>query len=188
MLTASNSAAKVVEEHSILPCLNTEFRQGSYHYNHERKLLALTHYLGRHYLQLLKRAGLHVLHSLPDFDNLTITSPHVDYSVISKRTLSTDVLFGIRVEDINAYLRGLWLDAAGWIDEHGLDWTAPSAHENLKYHYLAETRTSWADSLDDLHLHMIFGPLYVQALCKREVILFIDLLDLEVHLGTGFSE
>lgn len=142
------------------------------------------HYLSNFYLPTLKRAGYHVLHSLPDFDNLTSTTAHIDYSVISKRTLSTDVLFGVSVEDINMYLRGLWLQAASYIDEHGFSFDGSAVSK----HYLAELRTVWTDTVEDIHMHLYFGPMQVQPLCKREVVLYLDLQNIQVHVGGGFSE
>ncbi len=55
-------------------------------------------------------------------------------------------------------------------------------------HYLAEHRTIWADAAEDIHIHMFTGPLRVRAMCKREVILFIDMQDILFHVGSAFSE
>ncbi|KAH8114471.1 hypothetical protein DFH11DRAFT_220480 [Phellopilus nigrolimitatus] len=141
----------------------------------ERKLNALTHYLAKFYLQTLKRAGHHVLHSLPDFDNLSSTTAHIDYSVISQSTLSTDSLFGISINDINTFLRGLWLQAAAFIDEHGL------SQDTITQSFLAELRVPAADALDDMNLHLYFGPLHIQPLCKREIVLYLNIQD--IHVG-----
>ena len=135
------------------------------------------HYLTKFYLPTLKRAGHHVLYSLPDFDNLKVTGAHTDYSVINQRSLTTDTIYGIHTEEINTFLRGLWLQAAAHIDEYGL------SEQTVTESFLAELRT--VGTVDDLHLHLQFGPLYVQPLCKREVILYVDVQDVLVHLG-GF--
>ena len=139
------------------------------------------HYLTKYYLPTVKRAGLHVFHSLPDFDNLTSTTAYIDYSVISTRALAVDTLFGVRVEDINNFLRGLWLQAATFIDECGV------SGDTISKSFLAELRMPPIDDVDDMHLHLFFGPLHVQPLCKREVVLYLDIQDVHMHIG-GFGE
>ncbi|KAI5120814.1 hypothetical protein M0805_003211 [Coniferiporia weirii] len=171
------NSAVFVPEHSDLPGLTSADERG--YYTRERKLNALTYYLTKFYLPTIKRAGHHVLYSLPDFDNLASTTAHIDYSVINKRTLTTDTLFGVSIVDINTFLRGLWLQAAAFIDEHGL------SHDNVSKTSLAELRTS-TDGIDGMHMHLFFGPLYVQPLCKREVILYLDIQDIHVYLGGSF--
>ena len=151
--------------------------------NRERKLNALLHYITKQYLVVFKRAGLHVLHSLPDFDNQINTTAHIDYSVIAKRRLSTYKIYGCTVDEINSYLRSLWLQAVSYHDHCGKE-------ENLSVSkfFLAEHTTQWEDSVEDLLMHMCFGPLQIQALCQREVILYIDLLDVDVFFGEGSAK
>ncbi|KAI5120808.1 hypothetical protein M0805_003206 [Coniferiporia weirii] len=146
----------------------------------KRKLSALTHYLIGSYLPTIKSAGHHVLYSLPDFDKLESTSAHIDYSVINKRTLTTDTLFGVNIADINTFLRGLWLQAAAFIDEHGL------SPDTISKTSLAELKTP-ADGIDGVHMHLFFGPLHVQPLCRREVILYLDIQDMHVYLDGDFN-
>ncbi|THH00496.1 hypothetical protein EW145_g7068 [Phellinidium pouzarii] len=172
------SSAIFVPEHSDVPEIASIPDERGYS-TKESKLTGLTHYLTKFYLPTLKRAGHHVLYSLPDFDNLASTTAHTDYSVISKRTLSTDALFGVRVEEVNTFLRGLWLQAAAFIDEYGL--SADTVSKSL----LAELHTPLMNGPDDMNLHLHFGPLYVQPLCKREVVLYLDIQDIYVHMG-GF--
>ena len=142
---------------------------------------ALLHYITKQYFCIFRRAGLHVLHSLPDFDNQVCTTAYIDYSVIAKRRLSTYRLYGISVDEINTYLRSLWLQAVSY-DEH----CAKSDHLSVSKLFLAEHRTEWTSDLEDIHMHMYFGPLQVQALCKKEVILYIDLQDLDCYSDECF--
>ncbi|THH09766.1 hypothetical protein EW145_g1793 [Phellinidium pouzarii] len=119
------------------------------------------------YLPTLKRAGHHVLYSLPDFDTLASTTSHIDYSIINdSSTLTTDTLHGVNITDINNFLRGLWLQAAAFVDEHGL------SIDTVSKTSLAELRTS-TEGIDGIHMHLCFGPIYIQPLCKREIILCI---------------
>ena len=172
-------AAEFVSEHSSVPGLSDSTVEKLF-YSKERKLSALTYYLTKFYLPVLKRAGHHVLYSLPDFDNLKSTTADIDYSVISTRALATDMLYGVRVEDINAFLRGMWLQAAAFVDEHG------HSADTVSKSFLAELRLPPAEDVDDMHLHLFFGPLQVQALCKREVVLYLDVQDVHVYFG-GFK-
>ncbi|KAH8110420.1 hypothetical protein DFH11DRAFT_1803752 [Phellopilus nigrolimitatus] len=173
-------SAVFVPELSRIPGITSVTDERSY-YTNDRKLTALTYYLATFYLPTLKRAGHHVLYSLPDFDNLSSTSAHIDYSVISKRTLATDSLFGISVDDVNTFLRGLWLQAAAFIDEYGLKM------DTVAKSFLAELRTPTTDGIDDMHMHLYFGPLQVQPLCKREVVLYLNIQDIHVYLNGGFD-
>ena len=98
-------------------------------------------------------------------------------------------LYGVSVESINTYLKGLWLQAASHIDEHGTYWTSNGKEEDGIAHYLAEHRSVWTtQDGQDIHLHVHFGPLKVQALCKKEVVLYLDVQDAYYYLGTGFIE
>lgn len=152
---------------------------------YDGKLTALDYYITSFYLPLIKRAGYHVFHSLPDFDNLMSTTAHIDYSVISTRTLVSRELHGIRVDDVNAYLRGLWLQASAHVDEHGADAKDDGLHKS----YLAEHKSAWIQSTEDANFHILFGPLEVQALCKREVVLYVDIQDIHFYVdGTGFDK
>ncbi|TFY65090.1 hypothetical protein EVG20_g5713 [Dentipellis fragilis] len=148
-----------------------------------REVTALTHYLRQHYLSLLQRAGLHVLYSLPDFDNLART-PNIDYSIIANRALTTTDIFGISVADVNTFLRGLWLQAAAHIDEFGTG----DDHAAFAAFYLAEHRSVWKEDGEDVHFHASFGPLQVQPLCKREVVLYMTIQDVHFYLGGFASE
>ncbi len=67
-----------------------------------------------------------MLYSLPDYDNLAVTSADIDYSAISKHTLAVDEVFGVDISTINLYLRNLWLQSAAYIDDHG---TSHDHHE-----------------------------------------------------------
>lgn len=161
------TAAVFTEELSTLPTISSVTDQKSF-YTKERKLTALIHYFTKFYFPVLKGAGLHVLHSLPDFDNLTSTSAHIDYSIISKTRLSTNALHGINIDEVNAYLKTLWLQAASYIDEHGLQ------HGDVTKTYLAELKSTWSESGEEYDIHIAFGPLQVQAICRREVFLIVD--------------
>jgi hypothetical protein len=176
------TAATLIPELSTFPNFVPLFDEKSF-YTKDRKINSLTTYISKNYLSLFKRGGYHVLYSLPDFDNLTVTTAHIDYSIISKRALAVHQIYSISIDTINAYLRGLWLEAAAYIDDHGVGTDAAS----IGKHLLAEHNTSWTHNVEDIHLRLFFGPLQVQALCKREVILFIDLHDFDVHIGGGFS-
>ncbi|KAA1474431.1 hypothetical protein DENSPDRAFT_882795 [Dentipellis sp. KUC8613] len=146
-----------------------------------RELTALTHYLRQHYLALLQRAGLHVLYSLPDFDNLARTSA-IDYSLAAHHAPSAGAIFGIAVADVNTFLRGLWLQAAAHIDEFGTDAAGAEAF------YLAEHRSVWKEEGEEVLFHACFGPLQVQPLCKREVVLYMTVQDVHFYLGGFDSE
>lgn len=148
--------------------------------NGHQRIAALRHYVGKHYLSLLKRAGYHVLHSLPDFDNLSRTQK-IDYSLVANRSLTTTDIFGISVSAVNTYLKGLWLQAAAHIDEHGTG----DDHSLYSAFYLAEHRTIWQDGKDEINFHAYFGPLQVQPLCKREVVVYLDIQDVYFYMG-GF--
>ncbi|KAL5504464.1 hypothetical protein ACEPAH_7125 [Sanghuangporus vaninii] len=173
-------SAVLVSEHSSFPAFK-DTQDSRTHFSKDHKVNALAYYLTKFYLPTIKRAGLHVFYSLPDFDNLTSTSSYIDYSVTSTRALATDTLFGVRIEDVNNFLRGLWLQAATFVDEYGL-----SAH-NAEKSFLAELRMPPIDDVDDMHLHLFFGPLHVRPLCNREVVLYLDVQDIHVHFG-GFGD
>ncbi|KLO12543.1 hypothetical protein SCHPADRAFT_410840 [Schizopora paradoxa] len=177
------STAQFVLEHSHIPGVTDAINEKSY-LTKDQKLHALQYYL-KLYLHVFKCAGLHVLYSLPDYDNLLSTIATVDYSSISQRSLAVDKVFGIDITAINLYLRKLWLESAAYIDDHGC---SHDHHEHRFKHYLAEHRTTWNDSTEDYHIHMKFGPLRVRAMCKREVVLYLDLQDILFHAGGTFSE
>ena len=185
ILTCTDStfkAAGLVTELSSFSDISVLHNE-KYFYTRDQKITTLSQYVLRHYLPLFKRGGFHVIYSLPDFDSLSATTVHVDYSIISKRSLSIDRLYDFEISTINDYLRNLWLQCATYIDEFGV------GHDDVTIgkHLLAEHNTRWTRNVEDIHLRMFFGPLSVQALCKREVILFIDLQDFEVHFGGDFS-
>ncbi|TFY80143.1 hypothetical protein EWM64_g3867 [Hericium alpestre] len=139
---------------------------------------SLVRYLGPQYLGLLKRAGYHVLHALPDFDNLS-RSRDVDYSVVSRGPLIINEIFGISIKEVDSYLQKLWLDATAYIDEHGV---GESYNMATPFH-LAEHRCRWNDESVDAYIHTVFGPLKVEPLCQSEVVLWLDVHD--VHFFTG---
>lgn len=149
----------------------------------ETRVDALVHWISRFYFPLLKRAGLHVYHALPDFAHSnSVSSSHVDYSVMSSAGLAAQEIAGVRVEDVNEYLKGLWLQAAAYIDEHPV---GDEFDHNSPQYYLAEHKSSWSG--EDCHFHMYFGPMNIRTLCRREVILYININELEVRFGSGFS-
>lgn len=171
-------AAEFCYEHSFIPGITTVVDEKTA-YMKERRLNSLTHYITKYYLPLLTRAGYHVLYSLPDFDLLGVTSSEIDYSVISKSTLSHHSLFNIKVSEINAYLRSQWLPQAAYIGEFGFDIKASTDFKG----FLAEHCTAWASSEEEVQFHVKFRPLAVQALCKREVIVYFDIQDIFFHMG-----
>ncbi|KLO12433.1 hypothetical protein SCHPADRAFT_420281 [Schizopora paradoxa] len=177
------NTAQFVLEHSHIPGVTDAANEKSY-LTKDQKLHALQHYL-KQYLHVFKCAGLHVLYSLPDYDNLSSTVATVDYSSISKHSLAVDKVFGIDITTINLYLRNLWLQSASYIDDHG---SSHDHHEHRLNHYLAEHRTTWTDAAEDIHIHMYTGPLRVRAMCKREVILYLDMQDVLFHMGGAFSD
>lgn len=149
----------------------------------DTKLAPIDNYIRTSYFPLVKRAGHHVLYSLPDFDDLTSTTAHIDYSVISPGTLATRELHGIAVDEINTYLRGLWLQAATHIDEHGVD------NLNVNKGYLVEHKSTWTHVTEDVNFNIMFGPMAVQPLCRREVVLYLDLQDVYFFpSGTSFNQ
>lgn len=142
------------------------------------KTTALKYYLTQVYLPTLKRAGHHIFHSLPDFGDIENTGAHIDYSLINKHLSTRETIYDVQIDEINAFLRGLWLQAAAHIDEHGL------SEQSVTASFLAELKT--VTTVNNLHLHLQFGPLYVQPLCNCEVILYVDVQDVLVHSG-GFD-
>ena len=142
----------------------------------------MVHYITIYYLPLLKCAGLHVLHSLPDFRLSTIPPAHViDYSASATVDLKEQksIMFGIKVANVNEYLKNLWWRAAAHIAEYGFGY-----NEGQHNYHLVEHKTSQLllNSRDHGQFHLSFGPMQVQFLCKREAILYFDLCDVRLSL------
>ncbi|THU95309.1 hypothetical protein K435DRAFT_839574 [Dendrothele bispora CBS 962.96] len=156
-------SATLVSEHSSIPGITTAVDG-----NVLNKSNALQHYL-KHYLHIFKCGGFHVLYSLPDFDNLSITTAHIDYSVISKHTLAVDNLYACGFKLMPTTVNTLASD------------------KDVTKTFLAEHRTNWKDSTEDIQIHITSGPLQIQALCKREVIMYIDLQDIRFHTNGYFT-
>ena len=166
---------------SKLPWITTTVDESTYK---DLKLESLKAYILNEYLPLLTKAGYHVLYSLPDFDLLKETTSEIDYSVISKTSLSHSTLFDIKVADlINPYLRIQWLGQAAYVGEFGFKLGAGTD----TYGYLAEHCSVWENSESSIFFHAKFAPLSVKALCKREVILYFNIAKLGFYKDAGFK-
>jgi hypothetical protein len=143
----------------------------------DRHHRSIVKYLSTDYLPLLRKAGVHCIYSLPDFDNLSRTHL-IDYSAVSEVDIETFDLFGIHIDTINTSLIGRWLKGAACVDEleEGHD------HSLSGEFALAEHR----GVCDDTYFHAFFGPPQIRALCSKEVIFYIDIQDLHFYLDGGF--
>lgn len=126
------------------------------------------------YFALLKKAGHHVLLSLPDFDDLDSTSASIDYSVIYQTDTASEFtyIFDMSVEGINNYLKSLWLQAVSLIDK------SPEIldnHDRSKEYLLSRYKDSYKPYGENIDLTFTFGPLKVAALCKIEAIIYINI-------------
>jgi hypothetical protein len=127
---------------------------------------ALSFYLTR-YLELLKHAGHHVLHSLPDFDddNLRLTIDYALISAVHEIHETAPEVHGIPLTVINGFLARRWTNALMLIqDRRG------PPHDILTVS-LAEFKSVWADLHVGVHFHIKFGAPKVKPICPREVLI-----------------
>lgn len=130
------------------------------------------------YLPLLRRGGLHFIHSLPDFDILS-RSHQIDWSVVTEVNVETLTVCGINVEVINTFLKSRWLEAAACVDELEDD------HDHSRFGEFALSEHRGA--CDDFHFHAFFGPPQIRALCSKEVIFIMDVQNLHIYMDGGFT-
>ena len=128
----------------------------------------LTSYLTSCYLPLLAKAGHHVIYSLPDFDNLAVTTSYIDYSFLREDSIIVDKIYDVNAKDINMYLRGLWFQAYSYVLENG------ARENNIIQTFLSEMRIPVMDSNEKLPLKLVLGPMQVRLLCSKELILDIN--------------
>jgi hypothetical protein len=132
----------------------------------------IIHFLNNDYLPLLIRAGFHFIQSLPDFDSLSSTHL-IDWSAIAGDKTEIFKVCGINVGMINAYLRGRWLEAAWHCEEiKGRD-----DKTGLELCALAEREVT----IGKFVFQVAFAPPQVRALCAKEVILYFDLPEIQIH-------
>jgi hypothetical protein len=117
--------------------------------------LVATHYLPT----LVASASLH-LFVLPPSRSAGRT---IDHAILLNSLLSRDNVFGVELQKINDVLGHYWLSSIS--DGAGL--------QAGKNSHLAEYRTSWPLSEGSLFARYTFSPMRVQALCEKEVILYI---------------
>ncbi|KAF8519034.1 hypothetical protein BU17DRAFT_66191 [Hysterangium stoloniferum] len=145
--------------------------------HHQNIIKNLTTY----YFPLLRKAGYHCLHSLPDFDNLS-RPLLIDHSTVSSVKIETLDIFGISILSINNYLTDRWLEATAIIDRLAGE-KYPTDTSLIGKIALAEHR----GVLDDLHFHAFFGPPEIQVRCPKEVIFTISAQELNFYPDGGFD-
>ena len=109
-----------------------------------------------HYLATLVASALLHLFVVPPSHTSRRT---IDYAVLLKSLDSRDNVFGVEVEKINEVL--------------GHHWLSTFSHGNATNSHLAEYRTSWILSDDQLWANYKFSPSRIEVLCEKEVVLFI---------------
>lgn len=136
---------------------------------HEVHFSSISGFL-QEYLECLRRAGLVKLVDLPDFAEYDDARPltFIDYAVSgvseNKKAQSLDTLYNISMNEvINAKFRDLWLDVSMG---EGYD-------EETEANCLLEHDTSLP--LNSARVRMRFQPLTFIALCKREVLMIIQM-------------
>jgi len=146
-------------------------------YIHTRKLEAITHYLTKHYFTTIRRAGHHVLYSLPDFDNLEITSSRLDYSVISTNRCQP-IIFSIStlIRLMNTSVASGFSCCGSWRRHEGI----LSSDSHLAF--LAEHTIFSLDEFDDLNIHLCldlseFGPFVIERLFSHQHYWYIRWVD-----------
>ena len=146
----------------------------------EQKWTALIDLLKGQYFPAFKRAGYHALYSLPEFNNFHGVITQVDYSSSSDYSFLVDSVHDVSVEDINGKLREHWLSAAALIDDQGC---THDDEELCIKHFLAEHKSFWMQSVEDLRMHVLCNPMRARALCNRELILILDIDEINFFLG-----
>lgn len=147
----------------------------------KRKQGAIVTNLQAHYLPLLHKAGFHCLHALPNIGDLGCNHT-LDYSLIRKAELGNVHLDRISIDAVNCALKCRWLEATMRIDE--LD----SGHEHSLAGKLAIAvyRNVAGDGMNSWEFRASFDPPQIQALCPKEVVLYLDVQDLQAS-GAGYD-
>ncbi|THH28534.1 hypothetical protein EUX98_g5660 [Antrodiella citrinella] len=145
--------------------------------NEEIGKQAISFYL-LHYLHFLSNAGHHVLFSLPDFDDDTL-SISIDFSTMSNATVPVNEISGVSVEKVNAFLSTAWLKSAMLAASHQTSTDVKAA--------LAEYRSTSSVHGSDVHFHVKLGAPRVKALCDQEVIMYFTIDDLYIYDGDDFT-
>ncbi|KZT32899.1 hypothetical protein SISSUDRAFT_469671 [Sistotremastrum suecicum HHB10207 ss-3] len=186
LLALATESAEFVPELSHLPGLLTEFDLGFD--ERSRRIEALLFYL-HHYLVLFKKAGHHVLHGLPDFDDHPGHIDIIDYSLVGISNILTQTtitaIHGIEITKINEFLKTLWYGHTAILDHwHDARTEVWEAYDKF---CLAEHKTLWRENGPEyVDFHVRFGPPQVRPLCKEELIFTFDIQDIRFYLD-GFD-
>ncbi|EJC99827.1 uncharacterized protein FOMMEDRAFT_31082 [Fomitiporia mediterranea MF3/22] len=141
------------------------------------------YYLQGFYIPALKRAGRHVLYSLPDFD-ASQEQVSLDYSVVGSRDPIAKEIFGVDVDDVNNRFRDLWEKVVEFLRKHG-----SSSEDGRENNFFARTRVSSKLDGEDVEIELNFDAGNVQNLCAREVILCLNIQGLRVYsTSTGVKK
>lgn len=145
----------------------------------------LTFYV-RKYLQLLRKAGHHVLFDLPDFDDDQY-SPHIDYSrAITSEEIDyycADIdIHGVHVNTVNERLRKLWLNAV--VSARGL--SGPAIPADRLSNCLLEIQSIWLPDAQS-YFHIDFSPPTIRTLCSHEAVLIFDLNKVDIFETPDFD-
>ena len=134
---------------------------------------SLAHWLTTRYIPTLLEAGHLHLFTLPPA--LRGSHREIDHAQVTNCRLPAEKIWGIALKDINELLVHRWLTAVTYLSTRP---SAPSAQDE-KDIFLAEHRTLWDDA--EMDVLITFGPLILEALCEREVVLFINLSALKLY-------
>ncbi|KAI8986088.1 hypothetical protein BD414DRAFT_416881 [Trametes punicea] len=140
---------------------------------------ALLRYLAQ-YLEILNEAGNHILFSLPQFDQRTAPM-EIDYSLMTNTREDyewQDVVAGVTVEQINAYLASLWVKSA---------LLAHTNVANKSTDWRLRCLTEFVHREQGSYYRLKFGAPRVTILCSKEVVIYFDINELEFFGDADFS-